>query len=166
MSLELITEQVFGVWFLIGAACASIEQLGSVFLTTTVAPSIATVVCMIFTWIKWGKPDVSVCLNASLAGLVAITAPCDVTDCYGAITIGAVAGLLVCFDVWLLDYKLHIDDPFGAVAVHFMNGIWGTMAVGLFATTSAPYSDYSDLFYGGGFKLMGIQLLGVISVLA
>ena len=86
MSLELITEQVFGVWFLIGAAFTSIEQLGSVFLTTTVAPSIATVVCMIFTWIKWGKPDVSVCLNASLAGL------------------------LVCFGLWLLDYKLHIDD--------------------------------------------------------
>lgn len=104
MNLELISEQVFGVWFLIGAACASIEQLGSVFLTTTVVPSIATVVCMIFTWIKWGKPDVSVCPNPSLAGLVAITAPCDVTDCYGAITIGAVAGLLVCFGVWLLDY--------------------------------------------------------------
>lgn len=143
MSLELITEQVFGVWFLIGAACASIEQLGSVFLSTTVAPSIATVVCMIFSWIKCGKPDVSMCLNPSLAGR-----------------------LLVCFDAWLLDYKLHIDDSFGAVAVHFINGIRGTISVGLFATTSAPYSDYSGLFYGGGFKLMGIQLLGVISVLA
>ena len=93
---------------------------------------------MCFTWIKYGKPDVSMCLNASLAGLVAITAPCDVTDCAGALVIGAVAGLLVCFGVWFLDYKLHIDDPVGAVAVHFMNGIWGTIAVGLFATDSAP----------------------------
>ena len=95
-----------------GAACTSVEQLGSVFLTTTVAPAIATVVCMVFTWIKYGKPDVSMCLNASLAGLVAITAPCDVTDCFGAIVIGAVAGLLVVFGVWLLDYKLHIDVKF------------------------------------------------------
>ena len=155
----------FGWYGFNGAACTSIEQLGSVFLTTTVAPSVATVVCMIFTWIKYGKPDVSMCLNASLAGLVAITAPCDVTDCFGAIAIGAVAGLLVCFGVWVLDYKLHIDDPVGAVAVHFMNGIWGTVAVGLFAAASAPYSEYAGLFYGGGFKLLGIQLLGVISVL-
>ena len=100
----------------IKAVCADVAQLGSVFLTTTVAPSVATVVCMIFTWVKYGKPDVSMCLNASLAGLVAITAPCDVTDCFGAIAIGSVAGLLVCFGVWLLDYKLHIDDPVGAVA--------------------------------------------------
>ena len=78
------------------------------------------------------------CLNASLAGLVAITAPCDVTDAAGAVVIGAVAGLLVVFGVWLLDYKLKIDDPVGAVAVHMMNGIWGTFATGLFATKSAP----------------------------
>ena len=78
------------------------------------------------------------CLSASLAGLVAITAPCDVTDALGAIIIGAVAGLLVVFGVWLLDHVLHIDDPVGAVAVHCMNGIWGTMAVGLFATDTAP----------------------------
>lgn len=141
-----------------GAACTSVEQLGSVFLTTTVAPAIATVVCMVFTWIKYGKPDVSMCLNASLAGLVAITAPCDVTDCFGAIVIGAVAGLLVVFGVWLLDYKLHIDDPVGAVAVHCMNGIWGTIATGLFATTSAPGNDsVAGLFYGGGFKQLGLQ---------
>ena len=150
-----------------GAACTSVEQLGSVFLTTTVAPAIATVVCMIFTWIKYGKPDVSMCLNASLAGLVAITAPCDVTDVTGAIIIGAVAGVLVVFGVWLLDYKLHIDDPVGAVAVHCLNGIWGTIAVGLFATTSAPGNDsLTGLFYGGGFKLLGIQLLGFLAVAA
>ena len=155
-----------------GAAATSVGQLGSIFLTTTVAPAIATVVCMAFTWVKYGKPDVSMCLNASLAGLVAITAPCDVTDCLGAIVIGAVAGLLVVFGVWLLDYRLHIDDPVGAVAVHCLNGVWGTLAVGLFATNTAPgYSIVSasgkelvGLFYGGGFELLGLQLLGFASV--
>ena len=167
---------VFILWFgwygFNGAACTSILQLGSVFLTTTVAPAVATVVCMAFTWIKYGKPDVSMCLNASLAGLVAITAPCDVTDALGAAIIGAVAGLLVVFGVWLLDYKLHVDDPVGAVAVHCMNGIWGTIAVGLFATESAPGYAIADasgdimtgLFYGGGFKLLGIQLTGFATV--
>ena len=150
-----------------GAAATSVEQLGSIFLTTTVAPAVATVVCMNFTWIKYGKPDVSMSLNASLAGLVAITAPCDVTDCFGAIIIGAVAGLLVVFGVWLLDYVLRIDDPVGAVAVHCMNGIWGTIATGLFATTSAPGNDtLTGLFYGGGFTLLGKQLLGMFSVIA
>lgn len=155
----------FGWYGFNGAACTSIPQLGSVFLTTTVAPATATVVCMVFTWIKYGKPDISMCLNASLAGLVAITAPCDVTDCVGALIIGAVAGLLVVFGVWLLDYKLHVDDPVGAVAVHMMNGIWGTIAVGLFATTSAPGNDsVKGLFYGGGFHQLGLQLLGFVTV--
>ena len=154
----------FGWYGFNGAACTSIDQLGSVFLTTTIAPAVATVVCMIFTWIKYGKPDVSMCLNASLAGLVAITAGCDVTDALGAIIIGSVAGLLVVFGVWLLDYVLHIDDPVGAVAVHMMNGIWGTIAVGLFATPSAPSNDLAGLFYGGGFDLLGKQLLGVLTV--
>nr|WP_316611816.1 ammonium transporter [uncultured Ruminococcus sp.] len=157
-----------------GAAATSVEQLGSIFLTTTIAPAVATVACMIFTWIKYGKPDVSMCLNASLAGLVAITAPCDVTDAFGAIVIGLVAGLLVVFGVWLLDYKLHIDDPVGAVAVHMMNGIWGTLSVGLFATDSAPGYAIANasgqklvgLFYGCGFELMGIQLIGFASVAA
>ncbi|MCH5256636.1 MAG: ammonium transporter [Lachnospiraceae bacterium] len=150
-----------------GAACTSVAQLGSVFVTTTVAPAIATVVCMIFTWVKYGKPDVSMCLNASLAGLVAITAPCDVTDVTGALIIGAVSGLLVVFGVWFLDYKLHIDDPVGAVAVHCLNGIWGTIAVGLFATTSAPGNDsVVGLFYGGGFTQLGLQLIGFVSVAA
>ncbi|MDE5931940.1 MAG: ammonium transporter [Lachnospiraceae bacterium] len=150
-----------------GAACTSVEQLGSVFVTTTVAPAIATVVCMIFTWAKYGKPDVSMCLNASLAGLVAITAPCDVTDVTGALIIGAVSGLLVIFGVWFLDYKLHIDDPVGAVAVHCLNGIWGTIAVGLFATTSAPGNDgVVGLFYGGGLSQLGLQLIGFAAVAA
>ncbi len=157
-----------------GAAATSVEQLASIFVTTTIAPAVATVVCMIFTWIKYGKPDVSMCLNASLAGLVAITAPCDVTDAFGAIVIGAVAGLLVVFAVWFLDYKLRVDDPVGAVAVHMMNGIWGTLSVGLFATDSAPGYSIADasgtelvgLFYGGGFKLLGLQLIGFVSVAA
>jgi Amt family ammonium transporter len=157
-----------------GAAATSIAQLGSIFLTTTVAPAVATVVCMVFTWMKYGKPDVSMCLNASLAGLVAITAPCDVTDAFGAVAIGAVAGLLVVFGVWLLDHVLRIDDPVGAVAVHCMNGIWGTLAVGLFATETAPeYSianasgeTLTGLFYGGGFGLLKLQLIGFVSVAA
>ncbi len=149
-----------------GAAATSVEQLGSIFLTTTVAPAVATVACMIFTWIKYGKPDVSMCLNASLAGLVAITAGCDVVDCTGAIIIGLVAGLLVVFGVWFLDYVLHIDDPVGAVAVHMFNGIWGTLAVGLFATNSVPGNDLVGLFYDGGFSLLGKQLTGFVSVAA
>ena len=157
-----------------GAAAKSVEQLGSIFVTTTIAPALATVVCMIFTWLKYGKPDVSMCLNASLAGLVAITAGCDVTDALGAIIIGSVAGLLVCFGVWFLDNVLRVDDPVGAVAVHMMNGIWGTIAVGLFATNSVPGYSIADskgnelvgLFYGGGFKLLGLQLTGFVSVAA
>lgn len=164
-----------------GAAATTVAELGSIFLTTTIAPAIATVVCMIFTWIKYGKPDVSMCLNASLAGLVAITASCDVTDALGSTIIGAVAGLLVVFGVWLLDHKLHIDDPVGAVAVHCLNGIWGTIAVGLFATDTAPAfaRGFGDgvtyganqicgkgLFYGGGFHLLGVQLTGLFSIAA
>ena len=161
---------VFILWFgwygFNGAAATDIPTLGSVFLTTTVAPAVATVVCMIFTWIKYGKPDVSMCLNASLAGLVAITAPCDVTDCAGAAVIGVVSGLLVIFGVWFIDNKLHVDDPVGAVAVHMLNGIWGTIAVGLFATSSAPgfalTGIQEGLFYGGGFAQLGIQLFGML----
>jgi Amt family ammonium transporter len=170
---------VFILWFgwygFNGAAATSTDQLASIFMTTTIAPAIATVVCMIFTWVRYGKPDVSMCLNASLAGLVAITAPCDVTDALGATIIGAVSGLLVVFGVWFLDNVLHIDDPVGAVAVHCLNGIWGTFAVGLFATDTAPgVSDMLEsgdmistgLFYGGGFGQLGIQALGFVTVAA
>ena len=178
-SIPLGALGVFILWFgwygFNGAACTTIEDLGSVFLTTTIAPAVATVTCMIFTWIKYKKPDVSMCLNASLAGLDAITASCDVTDAKGAFVIGIVAGLLVVFGVWLLDYKLHIDDPVGAVAVHMMNGIWGTIAVGLFATSKAPgYAIAMEngaikaegLFFGGGFTQLGLQLLGFVTVAA
>lgn len=164
-----------------GAAAASVDELGAIFVTTTIAPSVATVVCMVFTWIKYGKPDVSMCLNASLAGLVAITAPCDVCDATGAIIIGAVSGVLVVFGVWLLDNVLRVDDPVGAVAVHCLNGIWGTIAVGLFATDTAPAFARGigdgvtfganqiagkGLFYGGGFHQLGIQFLGMITTAA
>ena len=177
-SIALGALGVFILWFgwygFNGAAATSIAQLGSIFLTTTVAPAVATVACMVFTWVKYGKPDVSMCLNASLAGLVAITASCDVTDAFGAVVIGAVAGLLVVFGVWLLDQVLRVDDPVGAVAVHCMNGIWGTLAVGLFAADTAPgYSivnasgeTLTGLFYGGGFKLLKLQIIGFASVAA
>lgn len=153
-----------------GAAATTVDELATIFVTTTIAPAIATVVCMIFTWVKYGKPDVSMCLNASLAGLVAITAPCDVTDAFGAIVIGAVSGVLVVFGVWLLDEKLRIDDPVGAVAVHCLNGIWGTIAVGLFATDTSPAfvtaGIEKGLFYGGGFHQLSLQLIGFASVAA
>lgn len=155
----------FGWYGFNGAAATDLPTLGSILLTTTVAPAVATVTAMIFTWVKYGKPDVSICLNASLAGLVAITAPCDVTDCTGAAIIGLVAGLLVIFGIWLLDHVLHIDDPVGAVGVHMMNGIWGTLAVGLFATDTAPGMAVAKikngLFYGGGVEQLILQLEGM-----
>lgn len=156
----------FGWYGFNGAAATTGAQLASIFMTTTIAPAVATVACMIFTWIKYGKPDVSMCLNASLAGLVGITAGCDVTDAFGAVVIGLVAGVLVVFGVWFCDNVVHVDDPVGAVAVHFVNGFWGTLAVGLFATDSAPENSINGLFYGGGFSQLGIQLIGIVSILA
>ena len=146
-----------------GAAATTVSELASIFLTTTVAPSVATCTTMIYTWIKNGKPDVSMCLNASLAGLVGITAGCDAMDWIGACAVGIVSGILVVAVVEGLDMKLHIDDPVGAVGVHMANGIWGTIAVGLFANPDAP-AGLSGLFYTGSFKQLGIQLLGFVSV--
>ena len=146
-----------------GAAATSASELASIFLTTTIAPSVATVVTMIYTWVKNGKPDVSMCLNASLAGLVGITAGCDALDAVGASVVGIVSGILVVAVVELLDLKLHIDDPVGAVGVHMANGIWGTLAVGLLANPDAP-AGLEGLFYTGSFKLLGIQIVGVLSV--
>lgn len=154
----------FGWYGFNGAAAWDGVSLGSIFLTTTIAPAVATVVCMIFTWIKNGKPDVSMCLNASLAGLVGITAGCDALDAIGATIVGVVSGILVVVVVELLDLKLHIDDPVGAVGVHCANGIWGTIAVGLFANPDAP-AGLTGLFYGeGGAAQLGMQLIGVLSV--
>jgi Amt family ammonium transporter len=167
-SLTLGALGVFILWFgwygFNGAAATSVDSLASVFVTTTLAPSVATVVAMIFTWVKDGKPDVSMSLNASLAGLVAITAPCDCVDALGSIIIGAVSGILVVVAVEVIDKKLHIDDPVGAVAVHMVNGIWGTIAVGLFSTGADDVGV--GLFYGGGFKQLGIQLMGFAAVAA
>lgn len=165
-SLTLGALGVFILWFgwygFNGAAAKDVNTLASIFLTTTLAPATATCVTMIFTWIKDGKPDVSMSLNASLAGLVAITAPCDCVDAFGSIIIGAVSGILVVVVVEGLDKKLHIDDPVGAVGVHLANGVWGTIAVGLF---SKGYDGVGKgLFYGGGFKQLGIQLLGFVAV--
>ena len=146
-----------------GAAATSVSELASIFLTTTVAPSVATCTTMIYTWIKNGKPDVSMCLNASLAGLVGITAGCDAMDWIGACVVGIVSGILVVVVVEVLDLKLHIDDPVGAVGVHMANGIWGTIAVGLLSNPDAP-AGLRGLFYTGEFKQLGLQLLGFGSV--
>ena len=148
-----------------GAAATTPSELASIFLTTTVAPSVATVTTMIFTWIKNGKPDVSMCLNASLAGLVGITAGCDALDGIGAAVVGIVSGILVVVIVEWLDLKLHIDDPVGAVGVHMANGIWGTIAVGLLANPDAP-AGLRGLFYTGDFHQTGLQLLGFVTVAA
>ena len=142
-----------------GAAASDATQLAKILSTTTIAPATATVTCMIFTWVKNGKPDVSMCLNASLAGLVAITAPCDVVDGVGAFFIGLVSGILVDVVVETLDLKFHVDDPVGAVGVHMANGIWGTLAVGLFDIENG-------LFYGGGIRQLGVQALGVVTICA
>lgn len=154
---------VFILWFgwygFNGAAATDIATLGKIFVTTTLAPAFASCATMMYTWIKNGKPDVSMTLNGSLAGLVAITAGCASVDALGSIIIGLVAGVWVVVLVEVLDLKLHIDDPVGAIGVHFGNGIWGTLAVGLFATDGG-------LFYGGGFKQLGVQVLGIVSILA
>lgn len=154
----------FGWYGFNGAAAQNGLQLSTIFATTTVAPAIATVTVMIITWLKYGKPDVAMCLNGSLAGLVAITAGCDAVNVFGSFVIGILAGITVCFIVWLLDYKLKIDDPVGAVAVHFGNGMLGTLAVGLFACGTDSLPDARGLFYGGGFHLLGVQALGLLCI--
>ena len=155
----------FGWYGFNGAAATSPSELATIFLNTTIAPAVATVVTMIFTWIKIGKPDVSMCINACLAGLVGITAGCNAVDALGATIIGVVSGVLVVIVVEVLDFKLHIDDPVGAVGVHFANGIWGTIAVGLLANPSAP-AGLKGLFYTGDFYQLGVQVLGVVAICA
>ncbi len=148
-----------------GAAATNVSELASIFLTTTVAPSVATCTTMIYTWIKNGKPDVSMCLNASLAGLVGVTAGCDAFDALGAAAVGLVSGILVVVVVEVLDIRLHVDDPVGAVGVHCANGIWGTIAVGLLANPDAP-AGLRGLFYTGDFRQLGLQFIGFASVAA
>ena len=148
-----------------GAAATSPSELSSIFMTTTIAPSVATCTTLIYTWIKNGKPDVSMCLNASLAGLVAVTAGCDAFDAVGAGVVGLVAGLLVAVVIEVLDLKLHIDDPVGAVGVHCANGVWGTIAVGLLANPDAP-AGLRGLFYTGSAVQLGKQAIGLVAVAA
>ena len=166
-SIPLGALGVFILWFgwygFNGAAATSPSELSSIFLTTTIAPSVATCTTMVFTWIRNGKPDVSMCLNASLAGLVAVTAGCDAYDAIGSALVGIVAGILVVVVVEFLDLRLHIDDPVGAVGVHCANGIWGTIAVGILANPEAP-AGLQGLFYTGSFSQLCIQLLGFVSV--
>ena len=155
----------FGWYGFNGAAAWDGTSLASIFLTTTIAPAVATCTTMIFTWIKNGKPDVSMCLNASLAGLVGITAGCDALDAIGATVVGVVSGILIVVAVEFLDLKLHIDDPVGAVGVHLCNGVWGTLAVGLLANPEAP-AGLNGLFYTGNAVLLGKQTVGILAILA
>ena len=163
-SLTLGALGVFILWFgwygFNGAAATDVTQLAQIFATTTVAPAAATCATMIYTWIKNGKPDVSMSLNGSLAGLVAITAGCHTVDILGSLLIGIVAGILVVIAVEVVDSKLKVDDPVGAVAVHMCNGIWGTIAVGIFSKDEATLG----LLYGGGFTQLGKQLLGILCI--
>ena len=153
----------FGWYGFNGAAATSPTELATIFLNTTIAPAVATVTTMIFTWVKNGKPDVSMCINACLAGLVAVTAGCDCFDAIGSTVVGLVAGILVVVVVEGLDLKLHIDDPVGAVGVHMANGIWGTIAVGLLANPDAP-AGLDGLFYTGKWYQFGVQALGFVAV--
>ena len=155
----------FGWYGFNGAAAWDGNSLASIFVTTTIAPAVATCTTMLYTWFKNGKPDVSMCLNGSLAGLVGVTAGCDAVDALGSAIIGIVSGILVVVVVEVLDLKLHIDDPVGAVGVHLANGVWGTLAVGLLANPDAP-AGLEGLFYTGSFELLGIQTLGIIAILA
>ncbi len=156
---------VFILWFgwygFNGAAATTLNGIGglaSIFVTTTIAPAIAAVTTMFYTWVKNGKPDVSMTLNAALAGLVGITAGCATMDAIGASVVGIVSGFLVVVAVEFIDIKLKLDDPVGAVAVHGVNGVWGTIAVGLFAVEGG-------LFYGGGFRLLGVQTIGILAII-
>lgn len=168
-SITLGALGVFILWFawygFNGAAAEDGARLGQILLTTTIAPAVATVTTMLFTWIKNGKPDVSMCLNASLAGLVAITAGCADVDAIGAAVIGIVAGILIVVAVEFVDIKLKIDDPVGAFSVHGVNGMWGGLAVGLFATGNGQ-NGVTGLFYGGGFAQLGKQALGIVTIVA
>ncbi|MCL2048146.1 MAG: ammonium transporter [Defluviitaleaceae bacterium] len=171
----------FGWYGFNGAAAENLPQLGSIFLTTTLAPAAAAISAMTLTWLKNGHPDVSMTLNGALGGLVGITAGTSNVDALGALIIGFVAGILIVVAVELIDQVLHVDDPVGAVAVHGVCGIWGTLAVGLFAREIPALvdgvqmvengelvwiSDVSGLFYGGGTELLGVQIIGVLSILA
>ncbi|HPF87161.1 MAG TPA: ammonium transporter, partial [Candidatus Limiplasma sp.] len=167
-SLTLGALGVFILWFgwfgfnpgsTLSATGDNAVAIGDIFMTTNLAAAAATVTVMIITWIRYKKPDVSMTLNGSLAGLVAITAGCAFVNPVGAFFIGVISGFAVVFGVEFIDKVLKVDDPVGAVAVHGVNGAVGTLCVGLFAVDGG-------LFYGGGWHLLGVQAIGVISVIA
>ena len=135
----------------------NITAVGHIFVTTNLAAAAGTVVAMVVSWLRYGKPSLSFALNGALAGLVAITAGCDAVTDAGAVAIGSIAGLVLVFAVTFIDNKLHIDDPVGAVSVHGVCGALGTFLVGLFAQDGG-------LFYGGGTSLLITQLIGIVTV--
>ncbi|MCR5752670.1 MAG: ammonium transporter [Kiritimatiellae bacterium] len=166
-ALVLGTLGVFLLWigwfgFNPGSYTAGVCSIGRVAMTTNLAACAGTIAALVTAWLIMGKPDLTMALNGSLAGLVAITAPCDVVTANASVVIGLVAGVFVVLSVFALD-RLHIDDPVGAVSVHCVNGVWGTLAVGLFAApVSAGYgNEMVGLFYGGGLGFLGVQATGV-----
>ena len=137
---------------------AAVYSAGNIFVTTNLAAATATAATMVITWLRYGKPDISMTLNGSLAGLVAITAGCDMVSPAGAFFIGLIAAFVVVFGIEFIDKVCKIDDPVGAIGVHGMCGAAGTLLTGVFAVDGG-------LAYGGGFSFLGIQLLGVVSVI-
>ncbi|WP_396335490.1 ammonium transporter [Clostridium sp.] len=135
----------------------ALELSSRVFITTNLAAAAAATVTMVLTWVKYGKPDVSMSLNGVLAGLVAITAGCDVVSPLGAAIIGVISAFAMVYGIEFVDKVLKVDDPVGAVGVHCINGVVGTILTGVFAMDGG-------LFYGGGFKFLGVQCLGVAAV--
>lgn len=137
-----------------------LEITSRIFITTNLSAAASTMTTMISTWIKYGKPEVSLTLNGVLAGLVAITAGCDVVTPKGAVIIGIIAGIVMVYGIEFIDKVLKIDDPVGVIGVYCINGGLGTVLTGLFAA----YGNSLGVFYGGGFNLLIIQLIGVIAV--
>jgi Amt family ammonium transporter len=144
-------------------------SIATIAVTTNLAAAAGAILAMTYTWIRFGKPDPSMSLNGGLAGLVAITASCAVVSPVSAVIIGAIAGVLVVLSVTFFDKILKIDDPVGAVSVHGVCGAFGTLMVGLFAESAyaeaAGLGQVNGLFFGGGWSLLGIQLIGVVAVL-
>ena len=151
-----------------GLSNGGLEVAAKVFITTNLAACTAAITSMFFTWFRYGKPDVSMTLNGILGGLVAITAPCDVVSPFASIIIGFVGGVLMCLAIPFIDAKLHVDDPVGAISVHGVCGLWGTISVGLFASDPALLGEgfLPGLFYGGGFHALGVQALGAVCLIA
>lgn len=141
-------------------ADGALEMTSRIFITTNLAAAAAATATMLITWFKYGKPDVSLTLNGALAGLVAITAGCDLVSPVGSVAIGVIAAFGMVYGIEFVDKKLKIDDPVGAIGVHCISGVVGTLLTGLFAA----YGDNLGVFYGGGFKLFGAQIVGVLAV--